>query len=43
MASGDADIREMPPGSTPAICLCRYFVYISDLENRGDKSLDQNF
>ena len=32
MASGDADIREMPPGSTPAICLCRNFVCISDLK-----------
>ena len=28
--------REMPPGFTPAICLCRNFVYISILENRGD-------
>ena len=35
--------REMPPGFTPAICLRRNFVYISILENRGDKSLNQNF
>ena len=35
--------REMPPGFTPAICLRRNFFYISNLENRGDKSLDQNF
>ena len=35
--------REMPPGFTPVICLRRNFVYISNLENRGDKSLDQNF
>ena len=35
--------REMPPGFTPAICLHRNFVYASILENRGDKSLDQNF
>ena len=35
--------REMPPGFTPAICLRRNFVYISNLENRGDKSLNQNF
>ena len=35
--------REMPPGFTPAICLRHNFVYISILENRGDKSLDQNF
>ena len=38
--------REMPPGLsgfTPAICLSRNFVYVSILENRGDKSLDQNF
>ena len=35
--------REMPPGFTPVICLHRNFVYISNLENRGDKSLDQNF
>ena len=35
--------REMPPGFTPAICLRRNFVYISNLENRGDKSLVQNF
>ena len=34
--------REMHPGFTP-ICLRRNFVYISNLENRGDKSLDQNF
>ena len=44
VAWGDADIdQEMPPGFTPAICLRRNFVYISKLENRGDKSLDQNF
>ena len=35
--------REIPPGFTPAICLCRNFVYISNLGNRGDKSLVQNF
>ena len=35
--------REMPPRFTPVICLRRNFVYISNLENRGDKSLDQNF
>ena len=35
--------REMPPGFTPAICLRRNFVYISNLENRGDKSPNQNF
>ena len=35
--------REMPPGFTPAICLRRNFVYISNLEHRGDKSLNQNF
>ena len=35
--------QEMPPGFTPAICLHCNFVYISNLENRGDKSLDQNF
>ena len=35
--------RETPPGFTPAICLLRNFVYISNLENQGDKSLDQNF
>ena len=35
--------REMPPGFTPAICLRRNFVYISILENQGNKSLDQNF
>ena len=34
---------EMPPGFTPAICLCRNFVYISTLKNRGDKSVAQNF
>ena len=33
----------MPPGFPPAICLRRNFVYISNLENRGDKSLVQNF
>ena len=27
--------REMPPRFTPAICLCRNFVFISTLENRG--------
>ena len=35
--------REMPPGFTPDSCLRRNFVYISNLENGGDKSLDQNF
>ena len=35
--------REMPPGFTSAICLRRNFVYISNLENQGDKSVDQNF
>ena len=35
--------REMPPGFTPDIYLHCNFVYISNLENRGDKSLDQNF
>ena len=35
--------REMPPGFTPANCLRRNFVYISNSENQGDKSLDQNF
>ena len=35
--------QEMPPRFTPAICLRRNFVYISNLESRGDKSLDQNF
>ena len=35
--------REMPPGFTSAICLHRNFVYISTLENRGDKSVRQNF
>ena len=35
--------REMPPGFTPAICFSRNFVYVSILENRGDKFLDQNF
>ena len=35
--------QEMSPGFTPAICLRRDFVYISILENRGDKSLYQNF
>ena len=35
--------REMPPRVTPAICLRRNFVYISILENRGDKTLYQNF
>ena len=35
--------REMPPGFTPAICLHCNFVNISNLENRRDKSLDQNF
>ena len=35
--------REMPPGFTPDICLRRNFVYVSILENGGDKSLDQNF
>ena len=34
---------EMPPGFTPAICLHRNFVFISHLENRGDKAVDQNF
>ena len=34
---------EMPPGFRPAICLCRNFVYISNLENRGDKSVGKNF
>ena len=34
--------REMPPGFTSAICLPRNFVYISNLENQGDKSVDQN-
>ena len=46
VAPGDADIRprnQMPPGFTPAICLCRNFVYIFILENREDKSVDQNF
>ena len=33
----------MPPGFPPAICLRRNFVYISNLENQGDKSLVQNF
>ena len=33
---------EMPPGLTPAICLCPNFVYISTLENWGDKSVGQN-
>ena len=31
------------PAFTPAICLRHNFVYISNLENRGDKSVDQNF
>ena len=35
--------REMPPGFTPAICLRRNFVYTSTSENRGDKSIKQNF
>ena len=35
--------REMPPGFTPAICLRRNFVYISILENQGDKPVNQNF
>ena len=35
--------REMPPRFTPVICLRRNFVYISNLEDREDKSLDQNF
>ena len=45
VASGDADIRPRnAPKFTPAICLRRNFVYmnISYLENRGDKSLNQN-
>ena len=40
----------MPPGFTPAIFLCHNFVYISTLENQGDKSwvvghadIDQGF
>ena len=46
MAPGDADIwvdREMPLGFTPAICLQRNVVYISNLENQWDKSFNQNF
>ena len=35
--------REMPLGFTPAICLQRNVVYISNLENQWDKSFDQNF
>ena len=34
---------EMPPGFTPAICLCHNYVYISNLEDQGDKSLNQTF
>ena len=43
VAPGDADIWPVPPGFTPAICLRRNFVYIPNLENRGDKSVYQNF
>ena len=35
--------REMPPGLTSAICLRRNFGHISNLENRKDKSIWQNF
>ena len=35
--------QEMPHGFTPVICLRRNFVYISTLENPGDKSIRQNF
>ena len=35
--------REMPSGFTPSICLLHNFVYISTLENRGNKSIKQNF
>ena len=46
MAPDDADIfdPEMPSGFTQVWqFLRRNFLYISTLENRGDKSVNQNF
>ena len=44
VAPDDGNIQPRnAPRFTPAIYLRRNFVYISNLENRGDKFVDQNF